>query len=144
MRGQIFLKHYNKRAWHELKSGWLEFSDVCRWCDVIYVMPNGVRWSDECVSTVKAASVSCQAGHWKEQRVGVGVCFSTGRGYWWMKTEQEEDEAWNGMRRKDRGVLTSPGTGRSESDRDGEIESGGRMRVREGLTYSENCWGLLL
>lgn len=43
------------------------------------------------------------------------------------------------MRRKDRGVLTSPGTGRSESDRDGEIESGGRMRVREGLTYSENC-----
>lgn len=36
------------------------------------------------------------------------------------------------------------GGGRRQWDRDGETESGERMRVRERLTYSENCWCLRL
>lgn len=115
---------------------------------VMWWMPNGVWWSDESQRSVSARQPSegciCIGPGWILGGAGVGGC-SAGCGWWWMRTEQEKDEAWNRMRMKDREVLAGPGRGKEtvrQRRRDWEWRKNEGQRER--LTYSEKCWCLHL
>lgn len=77
---------------------------------------------------------------------GRRVC-SVGCGWWWwMRTKQEKDEAWNRMRMKDRSPGRQWGRGKETARqrwRGGEWKKKNEGQ-RERLTYSQNCWCLLI
>lgn len=110
---------------------------------VMWWMPNGVRWSDESQRSVSALKPSegCIC-IWPGWILEGGLCvWSSGCGWWWMRTEQEKDEAWNRMRMKDREVLAGLWRGKEtvrQRWRDWE------WRKNEGQRETNLLWKLLM